>query len=112
MPLTRRRFDRTWKRELIEQALRPGASVAKLARDNDLNTNQLFKWCRQHQRSMAQAVTPAALLPVVVREEAPQLAPATSSLVLTLQLTRGSMRFEGPLDIDLVRALVQTLATR
>lgn len=112
MPLTRRRFDRTWKRELIEQALRPGASVAKLARDNDLNTNQLFKWCRQHQRSMAQTETAAALLPVVIREEEPQVAPASSSLILTVQLARGSMRFEGPLDIDLVRALVQMLSNR
>jgi hypothetical protein len=31
VPVTRRRFDAAWKRSLVEQALRPGASVAKLA---------------------------------------------------------------------------------
>jgi transposase len=64
----RRRFDAAWKRALVEQALVPGASVAKLARDHDVNTNQLFQWCRQHERASSGAQAESPLVPVVIDE--------------------------------------------
>jgi transposase len=36
---------RSFKKKLIvEDALAPGASVSRVARAHDLNTNQVFKW--------------------------------------------------------------------
>ena len=34
------------KRKLVEETLVPGASVARVARTNGVNTNQLFTWRR------------------------------------------------------------------
>ncbi|WP_425199441.1 transposase [Paraburkholderia tuberum] len=34
------------KRRLVEQSLERGASVALIARNNDINANLLFKWRR------------------------------------------------------------------
>jgi Transposase len=36
------------KRKLVEATLVPGASVARVARTNGVNTNQLFSWRRQY----------------------------------------------------------------
>jgi transposase len=52
----------------------PGASVSVIARRHDLNTNQLFKWCRQFGSSAASA-EPAGFLPVEVMPAAPPLVP-------------------------------------
>ena len=43
----RRRYDPAFKRTIVEQTLAPGASVARIAREHDINANQLFKWRRQ-----------------------------------------------------------------
>ena len=105
----RRRFDQAWKRDVVEQALRPGASIAKIARENDLNTNQLFKWCRQHEGAQG-AVKTAPMLPVVI-DEKDGSTPAAETC-MTVKLARGSLRFEGPVDLDVLRTLVQALSTR
>ncbi|MGF6970525.1 transposase-like protein [Paraburkholderia sp. WC7.3g] len=39
-------FPTEFKRQLVEQSLEPGASVALIARSNDINANLLFKWRR------------------------------------------------------------------
>ena len=36
-------FPTEFKRQLVEQSLEPGASVALIARRNDINANLLFK---------------------------------------------------------------------
>ena len=61
----RRRWPDALKRELVAAAMAPGASVSVIARRHDLNTNQLFKWCRQFGSSMTSA-EPAGFLPVEV----------------------------------------------
>ncbi|MFT4464260.1 MAG: transposase [Sodalis sp. (in: enterobacteria)] len=37
-------FPLDFKIKLVEQALQPGVSIAKLARDNGINDNLLFNW--------------------------------------------------------------------
>ena len=69
----RRQHDRSFKANLVEQSLQPGASVAVIARHNGINANLLFKWRRDHERktiaaslSTAAAAAPTVLLPVHV----------------------------------------------
>jgi transposase len=41
-------FPTEFKRRLAEQSFEPGASVALIARANEVNANLLFKWRRQY----------------------------------------------------------------
>ena len=43
----RRRYDPAFKRSIVEHTLAPGASVARIAREHDVNADQLSKWRRQ-----------------------------------------------------------------
>src|SRR5580698_6495155 len=44
----RRRYDEKGKRTLIETALRPGMSVARLAQEHGINANLLRKWITKY----------------------------------------------------------------
>jgi transposase len=68
------------KRQMVQETLKPGASVAIIARRHGVNANQLFSWRRQYRRGVlelvnAPAAEEAALVPVAVavgKIEAPQ----------------------------------------
>ncbi|MBC8742988.1 transposase [Paraburkholderia sp. UCT31] len=62
-------YDREFRRRLAAAACEPGASVAKLARDNGINANMLFTWRRRY-RAQLQAET-TSLIPVAVIHETP-----------------------------------------
>jgi transposase len=52
----RKVFDESVKAELVALCVGSGASVSKLARDCDLNANQLSRWIREHQHGRHRAV--------------------------------------------------------
>lgn len=70
----RRRWPDALKRELVAAAMAPGASVSVIARRHDLDTNQLFKWCRPFG-GLAASAEPSGFLPVEVMP-APATLPA------------------------------------
>lgn len=105
---TRRRLDPPWKLAVVKQALTPGASVAKIARARDLNANQVFRWCRQRER--LQAATQPAMMPVTIDAVTP--ATHTRPITLTVELSRGRLRIEGDVTVDLLGHLVQALSSR
>jgi transposase len=47
----RRQQEKSFKAELVEQCLAPGASVAAVALAGGINANLLFSWRRDHLRS-------------------------------------------------------------
>ena len=64
---------RSWtgdeKRQIVEESLEPGVSIAEVARRHDLNANQLFAWRRQMGvRSSASDVL-TSILPVTIESE-------------------------------------------
>jgi transposase len=61
----RKVFDEGVKAELVALCARSGASVSKLARECDLNANQLSRWIREHEQGRQRAVVAR---PVVARE--------------------------------------------
>lgn len=44
-----RRHSIEFKRTVVEQSLQPGASVSRLARQHDVNANQIFAWRKAYQ---------------------------------------------------------------
>jgi len=72
-----RRRNKRWpealKREIVAATSRPGASVSVVARQYDVNANQVFAW-RRRFRAAAEVATPA-LVPVTITPE-PEEKPA------------------------------------
>ena len=59
------------KRQMVQETLAPGASVAIIARRHGVNANQLFSWRRQYRRGVlelvnASASEESALVPIAV----------------------------------------------
>lgn len=54
----RRRYDEKSKRALIEAALQPGVSVARLAQERGVNANLLRKWITKYLMEREQGVLP------------------------------------------------------
>ena len=113
----RRSYDTTFKRAIVEQTLAPGASVARIAREHDINANQLFKWRRQFllegsAGSRRGETTPWAisLLPVTVVEEAPPsiVAPSPPGQI-EITLAGGTLRVQGVVDKAMLQLVLSSL---
>lgn len=52
------------KLAVVERTLRPGASVARIAREHGINANQIFLW-RKRYREGTLGESTAALLPII-----------------------------------------------
>jgi transposase len=70
-----------FKRWIVEQARRPGMSVAGLALSNQVNANQLRRWVQLHGKADTVLSSPATLLPVTVVAQAAPAAPARQPTV-------------------------------
>ena len=72
VPLGRKR--RSWKRDekrqIVEESLQDGASIAEVARRHDLNANLLFTWRRQLGLESIETNDLARILPVTITAEA------------------------------------------
>lgn len=103
------------RRRIVEESLKPGASVALVARAHDVNANQVFKWRKQYQRGRLELSSSATLLPVKVSEQvSPQAVPRRKSRqknsgVIDIDLGHARVRIEGRADPDCVRAALEGL---
>jgi transposase len=113
----RRRFTLEERRAMVQECLAPGASVSEVALRHGVNTNQLFKWRRQH---MAAAARSAVLLPVTIEasEGGEVAAPAADSKPCSAEQRDGSIEIElcgarirliGAVDPKAIRAVVLAL---
>ena len=48
------------KRWIVEATLVPGASIARVARENGVNANQVFPWRYEHRKGIGWAAQPGA----------------------------------------------------
>src|SRR5919197_6379425 len=72
----KRRFrSKQERRQIVEETLRPGASVSLVARAHDVNTNQVFKWRKQYRQGRLDvnpnASTANKLLPIKISDSLP-----------------------------------------
>ena len=111
-----RRFRSTLeRRRIVEEALKPGASIALVARAHDVNANQVFKWRTQYRLGRLEVAAPATLLPVkvsdtitVTRSARPKVR-ARRSGTIDIDLGHARVRIDGAADPDCVRAALQGL---
>lgn len=117
-----RRHPLEWKRSVVGQTFEPGASVARVARDNNINANQVWAWRKLYaQGLLVEDAQTQPMLPVVVDVQPDR--PASHALEAThaptpamstngsIQLQHGntSVRIEGVPDATILRLVLERI---
>jgi transposase len=113
----RKRRSAAEKRLIVEQALEPGASVARVARAHGLNANLVFHWRRLYREgklaagpAQAMKLLPVSIVEHAVVERQPEevIAPSCGSIHIELP---GEVRIsvEGAADPAAIRAVLASL---
>jgi transposase len=102
------------KRQIVQLTLKPGASVAEVARAHGVNANQVFKWRRAFERGEL-SESSVALIPVTVaglddesRESEEVSTPTRGAIHIELP-GRGLISVESGADPSLVRSILESL---
>jgi transposase len=112
---TRRFRSKQERRQIVEESMKPGASVALVARAHDVNANQVFKWRKQYQQGRLELSSAATLLPVKVTDRvSPQYVARRKSRqrntgIIDIDLGHARVRVEGRADPDCLRAALEGL---
>lgn len=115
----RQRWSIAEKRRMVEETLVPGASVARVARTEGVNTNQVFGWRRLYLAGrLGQPKPGVKLLPVRVSESLATPVTVEGSCIdvpkpqwgtIQVELRHAKVRIEGSADRELVRVLLECL---
>jgi transposase len=115
----RRRWPVGEKRQIVEQTLKPGASVARVALAHGVNANQVFSWRRQYlQGLLSQRIAePVELLPVHVseaqaskvnRSDRRQVTTAVAGTI-QVEFPKGHVCVAGSVDGEALRIVLELL---
>jgi len=102
------------KLAIVQLTLKPGASVAGVARAQGMNANQLFKWRRAFERGELNEAC-AALIPVTVTSPAdesrePQAVARRASGAIHIEFPgRALISVESGADAVLLRSILESL---
>nr|WP_228392604.1 transposase [Serratia marcescens] len=130
-PTARRKsasYHMSFKIDLVQQSLQPGASVARLARENGINDNLLFTWRQRYRHLVDAPVDDAAgetgtitdnIVPVVLERQLPLLPVAPPAAVPTspprpeqtceIVIGRARLKLSGHLTPAMLATLVREL---
>lgn len=101
------------KLKIVQESLRPGASVAEVARAHGVNANQVFTWRRAFERGELNEPS-VALIPVKLtnpedeKQEPEAAAPAGGSIHIELP-GRAVISVERGADATLLRSILESL---
>jgi len=116
-PIKRQRRSPELKRQIVEETLVPGASVARVARAHGVNANQVFAWRRRYQQGL---LTPAnrarpRLLAIRIAEagtrprDGQSQSPRERSGVIQVELAKGKLCLTGSVDQEALRLVLEAL---
>ena len=114
---TRRFRSKAERRKIVEETLKPGASVSLVARSHDVNTNQVFTWRRLYRAGKLEVEpTSDTLLAVRIADSTParrtsprRQSKAKRSGIIDIDLGQARVRIEGAADPECVRAALEGL---
>lgn len=103
------------RRRIVEETLKPGASVALVARAHGVNANQVFAWRRMYRNGGLETVASATLLPIKISDvvavpgqQRGKSKPVRRGII-DIDLGHARVRIEGVADPECVRAALQSL---
>jgi transposase len=100
-----------FKRRLAIEACAPGISVSKLAQQNGINANMLFKWRRELRAGLFESTTPA-LLPVLVKPvmtRSPAPPPGEPRSMIEIIIGDAVVRLHAGIDAALLQLVLQSV---
>ncbi len=102
------------KRRIVEETLKPGASVARVAQRHAINANQIFAWRKRYREGQLGSRAAAKLLPVAITNEAEAEkvgvpAPPVPLGIIEMVLPKGKLRIEGRVELSTLRAAIECL---
>ena len=98
------------RRQVVEETLRPGASVAVIARRHGVNANQVFHWRKLYREGRLDVSPPAAqLVPVQITEvmSGDPMPARLHSGVILVEVGRARIRIEGSVDSENLRLVLE-----
>jgi transposase len=102
------------KRRIVEETLLAGRSVARVARQHQVNANQVFYWRKLYRQGWLGMGKATELLPVKVEAERPAETvkgddPPLSSGTMEIKLSKGTLRIAGSVDVVALRTAMECL---
>jgi transposase len=109
------------RRQIVEETLKAGTSVSRVARAHDINANQVFYWRQQYREGRLDepGAEPTALVPVkicdamsksvVAKRRTGKTAVKVTAGIIEIDLGHARVRIEGIADPDCVRAAMEGL---
>ncbi len=119
--VTGRRRNRSWpealKREIVAETFAPGSSVSIVARQYDVNANQVFSWrrCYREEAHPPAASPSAQLIPVMVTAEQDSIAAPPSCAAQKIEIDVGGkyrVHIGGGFDKQALRRVLDVLERR
>jgi transposase len=97
------------RRQIVEETLQPGASVAVIARQHGVNANQVFHWRKLYREGRLDLKPAAELVPVRIAEVVSAEQPRAKLYpgVIVVELGRARIRIEGSVDADNLRLVLE-----
>jgi transposase len=120
----RRRRNKRWpealKQEIVAASLAPGASVSVVARQYDVNANQVFAWRRRYEVAERPPAAPSStpqLVPVTITPEPENTglapAPPTASEAIEIEVLGGTrVRVGAGFDSQALKRVLDILRRR
>ena len=118
---TGRRRNRSWpdglKREIVAATFAPGSSVSIIARQYDVNANQVFSWRRRYRDDPRPPAAPPApqLIPVMITAEQDAVATPPSTVAEKIEIDvagKYRVRIGGVVDGQALRRVLDVLERR
>ena len=110
-PAAKRRYrSKRERRQVVEETLQPGASVAVIARRHGVNANQVFHWRKLYREGRLDMAPPAAqLVPVRIAEVMSEERPPAKLCagVIVVEVGRARIRVEGVVDAEALRLVLE-----
>lgn len=122
----RRSYSVEEKLRIVQETLKPGASVSVVARRHDINANMVFTWRRHHEQgslvSVPRKPRKPRLLPVIVQPDEAEHGSRKSDLAqrdvlptptgrIEIEFPAGMrLRTDGMVDADTLRAAIRELS--
>jgi|SRR5437763_1658316 transposase len=108
----RRARSKLERRQVVEETLKPGASVAVIARAHGVNANQVFHWRKLYREGLldAKPASTAELMPVRISDAIDSRCKTfIPSGAINIELGSVRVRIEGRADADTIRVVLKSL---